>query len=80
VGFIALLFASCVAVGAAVNRWWAVPLPAVGFVTYVLGRREGWWGCCGVGEGWWAAMIAASIVGTAGFATGVTLRRARRRY
>lgn len=76
-GFLALILAVCAGIGAAVNRWWAVPIPPLAIVAYVLGRREGWWGCCGVGEGWWAGMIVLAVLAAAGFAAGVALRRAR---
>lgn len=77
-GVVAVVFAIGVALGAAVNRWWALPIPPLAWLGYVLGRREGWWGCCGVSEGWWAATVVITVVGAAGFATGVALRRSRR--
>jgi hypothetical protein len=44
VSVVALVFAIGVGLGAAVKRWWALPIPPLAWLVYVLGRRERWWG------------------------------------
>jgi hypothetical protein len=62
VGFVVLLFALPL-LGLVLHRWSAILLPLLAWPTYYIGRNQGWWGCCGTGDGWEVAAIWLTVLG-----------------
>ena len=50
--------------GLLVRRWSVLLVPLIAWPLYYIGRNQGWWGCCGTGDGWEMAAIAVTILGT----------------
>lgn len=62
-------------VGLLTRRWEAVGLAAVAWPAYAIGRNQGWWGCCGTGDGWQAYAAAFTMISVAGTAGAIWLGR-----
>jgi hypothetical protein len=62
VSFIALLIALPL-FGLLVRRWGVILLPLIAWPTYYIGRNQGWWGCCGTGDGWETLAIVLTVLG-----------------
>ncbi len=44
------------------RRWITVALPLIGHPLYAIGLNQGWWGCCGTGEGPLVFFVALGTV------------------
>ena len=72
VSFIALLIALPLT-GLLVRRWSAILLPLIAWPMYYIGRNEGWWGCCGTGDGWEALAVMLTVLGVTTTAAAILL-------
>jgi len=71
---IVVIAAASVAIGFAVGRW-AIPVVlSAGWLLYVLGRKEEWWGS-GVGDGWQVALVVGALLAAVAGGAGVFARR-----
>jgi len=50
-------------IGLLVRHWGAIFLPLIAWPIYYIGRNQGWWGCCGTGDGWQFLAVTLTVVG-----------------
>ncbi len=60
--------------GFAARHGAAVAVPLVLWPVYFVGLHKRWWGCCGTGEGWHAALLWSTILSACATLLGVLTR------
>jgi hypothetical protein len=70
---IIVIATASVVIGFLIGRW-AIPIVlAAGWLIYVIGRKQEWWGS-GVGDGWQVALLIGTVIAALAGAAGVLAR------